>query len=156
MPSVSRAWTRAAGWARPAPPIPTPTSRSPGRAAGAPPPVTRTRAAPAEQLPPHGRRWLDEMLGHGVTTIEAKSGYGLDVETELRLLEGLGVLGDEGPGGGGATPLGGGGSGPPSSAPSPQTTWRRPRGRGWRRWFARPGRRIRWWPRSCPRPASTS
>src|SRR3989304_5488436 len=97
MPSVSRAWTRAAGWARPAPPIPTPTSRSPGRAAGAPPPVTRTRAAPAEQLPPHGRRWLDEMLGHGVTTIEAKSGYGLDVETELRLLEVLGVLGDEGP-----------------------------------------------------------
>ena len=35
----------------------------------------------------HGRRWLDEMLGHGVTTIEAKSGYGLDLETEIRLLE---------------------------------------------------------------------
>ncbi len=59
--------------------------------------VARTRAASAEQLHAHGRRWLDEMLGHGVTTIEAKSGYGLDVETELRLLEVLGVLGGEGP-----------------------------------------------------------
>ena len=36
----------------------------------------------------HGRRWLDEMLGHGVTTIEAKSGYGLDLETEIRLRRG--------------------------------------------------------------------
>ena len=27
------------------------------------------------------------MLGHGVTTIEAKSGYGLDLETEIRLIE---------------------------------------------------------------------
>ena len=34
-------------------------------------------------LSQHGRRWLDEMLTHGVTTIEAKSGYGLDRETEL-------------------------------------------------------------------------
>jgi imidazolonepropionase len=45
----------------------------------------------------HGRRWLDEMLGHGVTTIEAKSGYGLDLETELRLLEVAHRLGREGP-----------------------------------------------------------
>ena len=37
------------------------------------------------------------MLSHGVTTIEAKSGYGLDLPTELRLLETAFDLGREGP-----------------------------------------------------------
>ena len=37
------------------------------------------------------------MLRHGVTTIEAKSGYGLDLRTELRLLEVAHQLGQEGP-----------------------------------------------------------
>ena len=37
------------------------------------------------------------MLGHGVTTIEAKSGYGLDLETEIRLLDVAHGLGREGP-----------------------------------------------------------
>jgi imidazolonepropionase len=37
------------------------------------------------------------MLGHGVTTVEAKSGYGLDLATELRLLEVAHQLGTEGP-----------------------------------------------------------
>jgi imidazolonepropionase len=37
------------------------------------------------------------MLAHGVTTIEAKSGYGLDLPTELRLLEIAHRLGREGP-----------------------------------------------------------
>jgi imidazolonepropionase len=59
--------------------------------------VAATRAASAEDLAAHGRRWLDEMLGHGVTTIEAKSGYGLDLSTELRLLEVAHDLGAEGP-----------------------------------------------------------
>ena len=45
----------------------------------------------------HGRTWLDEMLAHGVTTIEAKSGYGLDLATELRLLEVAHQLALEGP-----------------------------------------------------------
>src|SRR5215207_11385034 len=49
--------------------------------------VAATRASSDEELAAHGRRWLDEMLGHGVTTIEAKSGYGLDLQTELRLVE---------------------------------------------------------------------
>jgi imidazolonepropionase len=30
---------------------------------------------------------LDTMLAHGTTTVEVKSGYGLDTETELRMLE---------------------------------------------------------------------
>ena len=59
--------------------------------------VAATRAASTEALLVHGRRWLAEMLAHGVTTIEAKSGYGLDVDTELRLLDVYGVLADEGP-----------------------------------------------------------
>jgi imidazolonepropionase len=59
--------------------------------------VARTRAATEEELLAHGRRWLREMLAHGVTTIEAKSGYGLETATELRLLEVAGRLAAEGP-----------------------------------------------------------
>jgi imidazolonepropionase len=59
--------------------------------------VAATRAASFDELLAHGRRWLDEMLGHGVTTVEAKSGYGLDLETEIRLVEVAHRLGVEGP-----------------------------------------------------------
>src|SRR5512146_665107 len=59
--------------------------------------VAATRAATAEELAAHGRMWLDEMLTHGVTTIEAKSGYGLDLATELRLLDVAFRLGAAGP-----------------------------------------------------------
>jgi imidazolonepropionase len=59
--------------------------------------VAATRAASGEALSAHGRRWLDEMLAHGTTTIEAKSGYGLDLATELRLLEVAHELGKAGP-----------------------------------------------------------
>lgn len=59
--------------------------------------VAATRAASEGELLAHGRRWLDEMLGHGVTTLEAKSGYGLDLETEVRLVDVAYRLGREGP-----------------------------------------------------------
>jgi imidazolonepropionase len=59
--------------------------------------VAATRLATTEQLLSHGRRWLDEMLGNGVTTVEAKSGYGLELETEIRLVEVAHRLGSEGP-----------------------------------------------------------
>ncbi|HVL53272.1 MAG TPA: imidazolonepropionase [Vitreimonas sp.] len=59
--------------------------------------VAATRAASDDELAAHGRRWLDEMLAHGVTTVEAKSGYGLDLATELRLLEVADRLDREGP-----------------------------------------------------------
>ncbi|MEO7664819.1 MAG: imidazolonepropionase, partial [Candidatus Limnocylindrales bacterium] len=59
--------------------------------------VAATRAASAGQLEEHGQRWLGEMLGHGTTTIEAKSGYGLDLATELRLIEVAHRLGVAGP-----------------------------------------------------------
>ena len=59
--------------------------------------VAATRAASDAQLLAHGRRWLGEMLRHGTTTVEAKSGYGLDAATELCLLALAGRLGEEGP-----------------------------------------------------------
>ena len=59
--------------------------------------VAATREASNEDLEEHGRRWLGEMLAHGTTTIEAKSGYGLDLPTELRLLEIAHRLGQAGP-----------------------------------------------------------
>ena len=59
--------------------------------------VAATRQASFDELLAHGRRWLDEMLGHGVTTVEAKSGYGLELETEIRLIEVAHRLGTEGP-----------------------------------------------------------
>lgn len=48
--------------------------------------VTATRAAPAETLRNQALARLDAMIAAGVTTLEVKSGYGLDVETELRQL----------------------------------------------------------------------
>lgn len=48
--------------------------------------MRETRAATEEALFAHGARVLRSMLSLGVTTVEGKSGYGLDRETELRLL----------------------------------------------------------------------
>lgn len=59
--------------------------------------VAATRAASDQALLAHGRRWLARMLRHGVTTVEAKSGYGLDLATELRLLGIAARLAAEGP-----------------------------------------------------------
>ena len=59
--------------------------------------VRMTRAASDDELLEHGSRWLREMLSHGVTTVEAKSGYGLDVANELRLLALAARLGADGP-----------------------------------------------------------
>jgi imidazolonepropionase len=59
--------------------------------------VEATREASTDALEEHGRRWLGEMLSHGTTTVEAKSGYGLDLPTELRLLEVAHRLGTAGP-----------------------------------------------------------
>jgi imidazolonepropionase len=49
--------------------------------------VEATRAASSEVLRAITRRRLDHFLRYGVTTVEAKSGYGLTVEQEIRLLE---------------------------------------------------------------------
>jgi imidazolonepropionase len=49
--------------------------------------VEMTRAASDEALRAAARRRLDYFLRFGVTTVEAKSGYGLTPEQEVRLLE---------------------------------------------------------------------
>ena len=49
--------------------------------------VKATRATPYDELLQRTRGFLEHMLKLGVTTVEAKSGYGLDLETETRQLE---------------------------------------------------------------------
>ncbi|MGO1802627.1 MAG: imidazolonepropionase [Microbacteriaceae bacterium] len=46
--------------------------------------VAATRGATDEELRARLRGFVDEMLAQGTTTVEIKSGYGLDVETEQR------------------------------------------------------------------------
>ncbi|MEK5105891.1 imidazolonepropionase [Cytobacillus sp. FSL K6-0129] len=48
--------------------------------------TTKTRAATIDELKEESIKRLDRFLIHGVTTIEAKSGYGLDWETEYKQL----------------------------------------------------------------------
>ena len=59
--------------------------------------VAATRAASDEELLAGGRARLAQMLANGTTTVEAKSGYALDVAGELRLLELTDRLDHEGP-----------------------------------------------------------
>lgn len=59
--------------------------------------VVLTRAATEDGLLAAARRHRDWMLRSGTTTLEAKSGYGLDWETELKMLRVLRRLNEEGP-----------------------------------------------------------
>ena len=59
--------------------------------------VALTRAATEDELLKQARKHRDWMLRGGTTTLEAKSGYGLNHETELRMLRVLAHLGAEGP-----------------------------------------------------------
>ena len=49
--------------------------------------VKATRAANKEELIKTGLKRLDSMVSFGVTTVEGKSGYGLDHSTEIKQLE---------------------------------------------------------------------
>lgn len=59
--------------------------------------VKKTREASFEELYDKTEGFLDEMMSLGVTTCEAKSGYGLDFETEVKMLEVLKKLGEDHP-----------------------------------------------------------
>lgn len=48
--------------------------------------VQATRQATEDELYASAQRRLDNLLAEGVTTVEIKSGYGLDLETESRML----------------------------------------------------------------------
>lgn len=57
--------------------------------------VNATRAASAEDLRKKAAWFLDRMSEMGVTTVEAKSGYGLDTETEMKMLDVINSLADD-------------------------------------------------------------
>jgi imidazolonepropionase len=59
--------------------------------------VALTRAATEDELLACARRHRDWMLRSGTTTLEAKSGYGLNHDTELKMLRVLRRLDEEGP-----------------------------------------------------------
>jgi len=59
--------------------------------------VRATRTASIETLIAQTRPRLLRMFSHGTTTVEAKTGYGLQTATELRLLKALLALDDETP-----------------------------------------------------------
>jgi len=56
--------------------------------------VKRTAAASDEQLLEQSRRRLHALMRGGCTTVEVKSGYGLDTKSELRLLKIANELGE--------------------------------------------------------------
>jgi imidazolonepropionase len=59
--------------------------------------VRAVREASDETHRVHLREQYDAMLAAGTTTVEVKSGYGLDPETELRMLEAIDRVGDDHP-----------------------------------------------------------
>jgi imidazolonepropionase len=56
--------------------------------------VKATRAATLEELVEASRPRLRALMTGGVTTVEIKSGYGLDIETELKMLRAARALGE--------------------------------------------------------------
>ena len=59
--------------------------------------VDATREASEATLEANLREHLDTMLAHGSTTVEVKSGYGLDVETELKMLSAIDAVAEDHP-----------------------------------------------------------
>ncbi|MDJ0835355.1 MAG: imidazolonepropionase [Acidobacteriota bacterium] len=59
--------------------------------------VRHTREASREDLAARAKKTLDTMLLHGVGTIEAKSGYGLDADSELKQLDVMDQLSESHP-----------------------------------------------------------
>lgn len=59
--------------------------------------VERTRATAEDELLEIARKYARWFLRHGTTTVEAKTGYGLSLEAELKLLRVIHRLHQEGP-----------------------------------------------------------
>ncbi len=49
--------------------------------------VRSVRAAHKRDLKKSARHWLNNMMRHGTTVVEIKSGYGLDMDNEIKMLE---------------------------------------------------------------------
>jgi imidazolonepropionase len=59
--------------------------------------VAKTREADIDTLVEQARNRMRRMVANGTTTAEVKTGYGLETEAELRILEAILRLDDEGP-----------------------------------------------------------
>ena len=59
--------------------------------------IFSTRNATDEELINSSLIKLNRMLKHGTTTVEIKSGYGIDMETEIRLLKLINILKEKSP-----------------------------------------------------------
>ena len=59
--------------------------------------VRATRAADLSTLVEQSKRRLDTMLAHGTTTVECKTGYGLQTSTEITMLSAIALLDAEHP-----------------------------------------------------------
>ena len=59
--------------------------------------VEKTKAASASELLETGRRRLHALMAGGCTTVEIKSGYGMDTRSEMRLLNAAKALGNKEP-----------------------------------------------------------
>jgi len=57
--------------------------------------VNATRKATKKELKKLASKRLDEMMQQGTTTVEIKSGYGLDADSEIKMLEAIHELSDE-------------------------------------------------------------
>ncbi len=57
--------------------------------------VNSTRDASTEELEKKARWFIDRMVEMGVTTVEAKSGYGLDFDSEKKMLEVINTLSED-------------------------------------------------------------
>ena len=57
--------------------------------------VNNVRQTTKKDLKKSARKYLNRVLQHGTTTIEIKSGYGLDVDNEIKILEVITELNDE-------------------------------------------------------------
>ena len=58
--------------------------------------TSAVRAVSQEELVTQSRKRMERMLAFGVTTVEIKSGYGLDVDAELKMLRAIQELKREG------------------------------------------------------------
>lgn len=57
--------------------------------------IREVRGAPKKELKRRTARFLAEAMKHGTTTVEIKTGYGLDLDSEIKMLEGINELADE-------------------------------------------------------------
>ena len=57
--------------------------------------IQHVRSASKRDLKKQTRHYLNEMMKHGTTTVEIKTGYGLTLDSEIKMLEAINELNDE-------------------------------------------------------------